>query len=211
MPQTVQALTVVVLGLLPGALLVWAFERQVGRWGIGATDRILRFVGWSAIFHVLVAPATVGLWRSQWPRLVDGRSLPWWLWAVAVAYVAVPIVCGTLVGRGTRSGRDMARFFAGPDPAPRAWDHLFGIQADGWVRAKLKSGPWLGGAFANANGRRSYAAGYPEKSDLYLAAAVDVDPETGEFLLDDDGGVVLRPGGLLVRWEEVEYLEFIDA
>jgi hypothetical protein len=75
----------------------------------------------------------------------------------------------------------------------------------------MKSGVWLAGAYANANGRRSYAAGYPEPQDLYLAAAVEVDPDIGEFVLDDDGNVALLEGGVLVRWEEVEYLEFIDA
>jgi hypothetical protein len=37
-----------------------------------------------------------------------------------------------------------------------------------------------------------------------------VDPDTGEFRLID-GRPSLRESGLLVRWEEVEYLEFIDA
>ncbi len=75
----------------------------------------------------------------------------------------------------------------------------------------MKSGIWLAGAFANANDRKSYAAGYPEPQDLYLAAAVAVDPDTGEFALGEDGEVELLSGGLLVRWDEVEYLEFIDA
>ena len=75
----------------------------------------------------------------------------------------------------------------------------------------MKSGTWLGGAYADANGRRSYAAGYPEAPDLYLAAAVQLDPGTGEFVTDDAGNVQLQEGGILVRWEEVEYLEFIDA
>lgn len=30
-------------------------------------------------------------------------------------------------------------------------------------------------------------------------------------MLDQDGMVQVLPGGLLLRWEEVEYLEFIDA
>lgn len=46
---------------------------------------------------------------------------------------------------------------------------------------------------------------------LYLAAAVDLDQETGEFVLDAKGNVTLQEGGILVRWEEVEHLEFIDA
>ena len=75
----------------------------------------------------------------------------------------------------------------------------------------MRSGTWLGGAYADANGCRSYTAGYPEQQDLFLAAAVELDPETGEFVIDGDGNVPLLEGGLLVRWEEVEYLEFIDA
>jgi hypothetical protein len=82
---------------------------------------------------------------------------------------------------------------------------------DGWIRLRLKSGAWLGGVFAEANGRRSYAAGYPEPQDLFLAAAVDTDPDTGEFVRDDAGLPTVQPGGLLIRWEEVEFLEFIDA
>jgi hypothetical protein len=75
----------------------------------------------------------------------------------------------------------------------------------------MKSGVWLGGAYADANGRRSYAAGYPEAQDLFLAAAVELDPETGEFVVAADGKVTLLEGGILLRWEEVEHLEFIDA
>jgi hypothetical protein len=99
----------------------------------------------------------------------------------------------------------------GPDPAPRAWDYLFQYENDGWIRLRLKSGIWIGGAYADAGGRRSYAAGYPEPQDLFLAAVAEVDPETGEFTRDQKGAVTVFDSGLLVRWDEVEYLEFIDG
>lgn len=143
--------------------------------------------------------------------VVAGRPLPWWLAAVPLAYIGVPLVAGTALGVGIRRGWPIARIVAGPDPAPRAWDYLFQYHIDGWIRCRLKSGTCLGGAYADANGKRSYAAGYPETQDLYLAASVEVDAETGEFALNDDGRPRLGPGGLLVRWEEVEYLEFIDS
>lgn len=211
MPDTFQAVAVLVVALLPGALYVWAFERQAGRWGVGLSDRLLRFVGGSALFHAAAAPLTYWLWADHWDEIHRGEPVSWWLWPLAVAYVAIPAVGGTVVGRGVRSEKSWTTLFTGPDPAPRAWDHLFGQKADGWVRLRMKSGVWIGGAYADANGRRSYAAGYPEPQDLFLAAAVELDPETGEFVVDDDGNVALLDGGILVRWEDVEHLEFIDA
>lgn len=211
MPSTFQAVVVIVIALLPGALYVWAFERQAGRYGIGLSDRILRFVGGSAVLLAVFASPLYALHANFTGDVMAGRPLPWWLAAVPLAYVGVPLVAGTVLGVGLRRGWQLAKIVAGPDPAPRAWDYLFQYHIDGWLRCRLKSGTWLGGAYADANGKRSYAAGYPEPQDLYLAASVEVDPETGEFALDDDGRPRLGPGGLLLRWEEVEYLEFIDS
>lgn len=200
------------VALVPGALYVWAFERMVGRWGVGLSDRLLRFVGASAIFHAIAAPFTYWLWSTKSEALVARDAFSWWLWLVPLGYVAVPLVAGNVIGGATRSGKEWARFFTGPDPAPRAWDYLFQGKRDGWIRLKLKSGVWVGGGFATSpTGLKSYSAGYPEAQDLYLATTVSLDPDTGEFLFDDRDNPIMLSGGILVRWEEVEYLEFIDA
>jgi hypothetical protein len=197
--------------MLPGALYVWAFERQAGRYGVGLSDRVLRFVGGSALFLAVFAGPLYVLHVNYTEDLQAGRPLPAWLLLIPLVYVVVPLLAGTTVGVGLRRDWHVARLVAGPNPAPRAWDYLFQYDVDGWIRCRLKSGVWLGGAYANANGKRSYAAGYPEPQDLYLAASVEVDPETGAFVLGHDGQPRLGQGGLLVRWEEVEYLEFIDS
>lgn len=212
MPTSIQAAAALVISLLPCALYIWSFERQAGRWGVGLSDRLLRFVGASAVFHALVAPASYLLWREYWPTVQAAGALSWWLWVVPMAYVVLPLAAGTAIGNGSRQGHSWARFFTGPDPAPRAWDYLFQGSRDGWIRLRLKSGGWIGGAFATTeSGLKSYTAGYPESQDIFLATAVDLDPDTGAFLFQDDGSPSLRSGGVLVRWEEVEYLEFIDA
>jgi hypothetical protein len=41
--------------------------------------------------------------------------------------------------------------------------------------------------------------------------AAEVDPDIGEFEFDDKDQPVLRGSSILIRWDEVEYLEFIDA
>jgi hypothetical protein len=131
---------------------------------------------------------------------------------VPLLYVSVPILAGSAVGAGTRRGASWTRLITGPEPAPRAWDHLFGSRPDGWIRLRLKSGTWLGGAYTReTEARKSYAAGYPEEQDLYLVESVEVDPDTGEFQHGKDERPAPRGSGTLVKWSEVEYLEFIEA
>lgn len=213
MPNSFESVAVLLLAVLPGALYTWGFERMVGNWGISLSDRLLRFVGTSAIFHALLAPLSYWLWSTYLRTgiVASGEPLPWGLWAVVVVFVAIPFGAGTIVGRGTSQRSEWATVFTGPDPAPRGWDHFFASRPDGWIRLKLKSGPWIGGAFAPSDsGLESYAAGYPESQDLFLARTVEVDPDTGQFLLEG-GRPIIRDSSLLIRWEEVEFLEFIDA
>ncbi|MDQ4125134.1 MAG: hypothetical protein M3134_05990 [Actinomycetota bacterium] len=56
----------------------------------------------------------------------------------------------------------------------------------------------------------SYAAGYPEAQDLLLSETAEMDPETGRFIMDD-GVPRLRGTRLLIRWDEVEFLELGSA
>jgi hypothetical protein len=212
-PETFQGIAVLALGLLPGALYVWSFERLVGAWGVGLSDRVFRFIGVSSLFHVVLLPLTFWLWKTyvRSERLMAG-DVPLVLWLAPLAYVGIPIAIGTLVGVGALRRADWARVITGPAPAPRAWDHVFSGRPEGWIRLRLKSGAWLGGGYVEAEtGLQSYAAGYPEDPDLFLAEAVETDPDTGEFQFDEEGDPILRGSALLVRWEEVEYLEFIDV
>lgn len=211
--ETFEAIAVAVVALLPGALYVWGFERQVGNWGIGLSDRLFRFFGTSALLHAVIAPVTYWLWASfiKTGEIGKGQPLSLWLWVFVLAYVALPFSAGTVVGIGTRNGNGWARVFTGPDPAPRAWDYFFASRPDGWIRLRLKSGVWIGGAYAPSDeGLQSYAAGYPEPQDLFLAETVEIDPDTGRFI-SVDGSPVFRETSLLIRWDEVEFLEFNDA
>ena len=211
MPTSFEAILVLLIGILPGALYIWSFERLAGRWGIGLSDRVFRFVGASAAIHAVLGPASYWLWSTKWPQLALGGSSPFWIWLIAGVYVGAPFAAGALVGWGTRKRYDWAHWLTGPDPAPRAWDYLFQGERDGWIRLKLKSGTWVGGAYATHENLKSYSSGYPEAPDLFLARAVELDPSTGEFTFEQGGEPLFGSGGLLVRWDEVEYLEFIDA
>jgi uncharacterized protein DUF6338 len=54
-PSTLQTVLAIVVAVLPGAIYLWGFEREAGKWAIGISDTLLRFVAASAIFQVLYA------------------------------------------------------------------------------------------------------------------------------------------------------------
>ena len=128
MPETVQALAIAVVAVLPGALGVWGYERRVAS-------------GASAL-----------------PTGSSGSSPP-----------PLPFM-------------------------PRS-------------RIRLKSGRWIGGAYAPG----SYASGYPELLDLYLVATAEMDQQSGDFLVNEADGLILREGTLFVSGTEIEYFEFVEA
>jgi hypothetical protein len=204
---TFEGLAVFVLALLPGAVYTWAFERIAGRWGIGLTDRLYRFVGLSAIYQALIAPVTWKIWLKYLRRgAPSGDKLPIWLWPVAVAYLAIPAALGLLLAAGFRSGNRIAKVLVGATAPPTAWDAVFSGDKPAVVLLRLKSGKWLGGEYAEG----SHVAGYPEPPDIYLAQELEVDQESGDLVVDDEDELVsVGQVGVLVRWEEVEYLEIL--
>ena len=207
MPSTFQGIGVLLIAILPGALCVWGFERISGRWVIGLSDRLLRFFGIAAVFHALAAPATYLIWHSYVRDGALGKSelVPLWLWVVVLLYVVVPLASGGVLAVAVANEKPWTRWVIGrSDPAPTAWDFVFSDERSAWIRLKLKSGTWVGGAYAEG----SYSGGYPEPADLFLAVTAEVDPESGEFARGADGQAVLNDYGLLVRWSEVEFLEF---
>jgi hypothetical protein len=215
MVATFQALAGIVLALLPGAAYTFAYERVAGPFGITLSDRLVRFLAASAVFHAMLAGPELLLYREF---VVTGRlgrgDLSWLLVGVlALGYLALPTGVGTLVALGRQRNWPGVRLFGGT-PEPRAWDYLWRLGVPGVVRLKLKSGTWLAGVYGTtATGRRSYAAGYPEPGDLYLSLQLRVDPATGEFARDDEDRPLPVPGGsgLLIRWSEIEYLEFQET
>jgi uncharacterized membrane protein len=117
-PDTLEALAVFLLAVLPGAVYIWSFERVVGRWGIGLADRVLRFTAASALFLALFF-APLYHFRKEFlhhkvvdhgevhyeNRLAQGANLPWWAFVLPFAYLAVPALLGTGAGRAVQSTR----------------------------------------------------------------------------------------------------------
>lgn len=216
MPDTFEALLIAILIVVPGATFVWGMEKVTGAWGAKAGDRVLRFVAISVIVHAFLSPLTYELYRDyvHTNYLRDAKPLPTSIWYGLIAYALLPFVLGSWVGRALNERRPIiTAIFGRQADAPRAWDYVFSGEPGGYVRLLLKTNPpiWVAGAFATTEqGQRSYAATYPEDGDLYLASRIHCHPDTGEILTDGRGRPTLLDGGLLVRWGEIQYLEFIE-
>jgi len=131
---------------------------------------------------------------------------------VSILYVGVPLAIGLLVGSGSKHKRRWAKVIAGNVIEPRAWDYLWQQRPTGYVRLRMKSGDWVGGFYGiRADGQVSWAAGYPEAGDLHLSQAADVNKDTGEFVLSEDGEPTFRNEALLVSWDAVEYLSISEV
>lgn len=213
--DTFQALAVTLVAVLPGAVYTFAVERWTGAFGVSRPDRVLRFTAASAAFVAVFAGPGYVVYRDfvKTGRLANGTVDPLQLWLVAVVYVAVPAVLGTLVGYGARENWRWAEAIVSHAREPRAWDFVWGRGRQGLVRAKLMSGSWVAGLYVTTEqgGRVSYASGYPEEAqDVYLAQQLKVDPETGAWERDENEQPVQIPGGLLLRWDQVEFVEFTE-
>lgn len=201
MIATFQALAVALLAVLPGALYVFSYERLVGSFGVALADRVVRFLGASAVFVGVFSGPAYRIYKS-WivtGALYRGDVKPLWVELTAVAYLAAPIVCGSVVGHGQVKGWRWVRFLAGAAPEPRAWDFTWNGRTRAVVRLRLKSGRWIAGVFGDFGTSRSYAAGYPEEGDLLLARQLRVNPKTGEYVRKG-GEPEIMDAGILVRW-----------
>ena len=215
MPSTLQAILVTLVAVLPGALYIWAFEQQAGRWGATALDRVQHFLGVSAFFLALELPVIYEFFRSFVVSgdVNNGRPLPAWVWFMPVLFVIIPAGIGRFVGRAAYERKPWVTLLTGPSPAPRAWDDLFsGPDMNGWIRLRLKDKSWVAGLWGESatTGLKSYAAGYPEDQDLLVSELVEIDAQ-GNLVTGENGGPILTRRSLLIRWDEITYAEYIPG
>ena len=207
------ATTLLAAALLPGAFFQWGFERNAGRFGIALKDRLLRTTGISAIFLALFAWPIHRLYANYWPQAASGDHLPIATYFVPVVYLAIPLFLGWLCGLTLKKDWDWVKGVAGRKRFPTAWDYAFSDMKSGWIRCKLKSGEWVGGLYSSmdSTGHTSYASGYPEPHELYLYPIVEMDQESGHFKIKEAGEAIFGVGGLLLRWEEIDMLNFVAS
>jgi hypothetical protein len=202
-PTAVQQIVLLVLFVLPG--ISYQFVRERLRGPVPGerdlSERVLRAITASIALdgvYLLVA-------GTQIVRVIKPAHQPWFSGvaadprkaaAVALAlFIVFPAAAAWGIGLVQRRSSP-ARF----QVVPTAWDSAFRARSACFVRAKLKSGVWVGGWY----GKRSYASAYPHAADLFLQSAYQMN-EDGAF-----GDRVHATGGLYLRMDDVEVLEFVE-
>lgn len=190
-PATTQALIILALAVLPGALYVWAFEREAGAYGVTVADRVLRLLAVSAAIQVVFAPLAYAVWRLafQGHNFKSGQFAL--VWAGTLVLLGIPYVLGSVVGavyaaraNPTRRARLRQWLHLTPDResrliavtggaryAPTAWDAFFSGSPGAVVRVRTKTSGIVHGIY----GKDSYAGGFPHSRDLLLEDTWAVD------------------------------------
>lgn len=221
MTGTFEALLVLVVAVLPGAVYTIALENRGAGWAwpkSDTTSQIIRFVGASAVFHALFAPVTYWAYRTlivTHALSAAGRVELYW-WPILLGYLIIPYLWGEVSIRARRNWTEtscwLKRFlkwfvslYTASAPEPRAWDWFFSKNdLKGTIRLQLTTGEWKAGYWGD-----SYASSYGEDGDLYLGVQYELN-EDGSLALDESGDVKPMGAGLLIRWSEIRYLEFGD-
>ena len=202
--STVQQLVLLVLFILPGISYQFVRERMRGPvpGERDLSERMLRALTASivlnAIYLIAAGPQIVHMIKPVGrPWFTAAAANPRQTAALGLALLLVIPSTGALVVGLIEIRRHPSRF----DPIPTAWDSIFRERSAGFVRARLKSGTWVGGWY----GRRSRASGYPNPADLYLESAYQMGSD-GSF-----GPRVTATGGLYLRIDDVQVLEFVEV
>jgi hypothetical protein len=216
-PTNAVALLVLLVAVLPGSVYTWAFERQASAYGVTLADRVLRFVGVSVVFDLVLAWPAYGVWRVAFAGRSFGGGQFALAWAALFAAFGVPALAGTVVGGLYTSRRDghgwgrlrrlltrggesrLLRLLIGNGRAPRAWDVVFAALPPTRLRIQLVGNGWVAGRF----GERSHAGRFPNDADIWLEQAW---PITADGVL----GTSALDYGLYVPASQIAWIEVIE-
>lgn len=201
--SSVQQIVLLIFFVLPGITYQFVRERlrgpAPGEQDLG--ERVLRAVTASivldALYLIIAGPLVVSYFGPSGKVLFAGfLARPRQGAALAlVMFVLIPGGTAALVA-WRQQRRTGSRF----TPVPTAWDGLFAGMGPCFVRAKLKSGGWVGGWYGTNN---SQVSAFPNPADIYLESA---------YLMNADGSFGARvpdSGGLYLRMDDAEVIEFV--
>ena len=200
MPNTVEALIVIVLLVAPGFLAWQVLSARIPSVFRSKTHFFVVSFQLSVLVHLLISPLTylwvdriVAIWQSFSSVSSTGKVGFDWIvfcWLFLILFVG-PILLAFLFSSIWRA--NWSQYSLGiiglsrVDLTPHAWDWFFLTEENGcWIVAELDDGSKVGGEF----GTNSFVSIAPYGRDIYLEKLYEIteDGEFGEELKDSIGG-----------------------
>jgi hypothetical protein len=197
MPQTIEAILVLLVFVIPGFVSSWILSHAYPRAEPGEARLVLEGIALSCINYGLQSWILIFFWKMRWFEEPVYLSLM----AVFSLFIAPTILALTLVkvldSEWMRSIRERFRL---AHPVPKAWDRFFRQGKPCWVIATLKDGQVVAGLY----GQNSFASSFPAEEDIYLERLCELSAE-GKILR-----LSMRSLGAIIRMENVRLMEFIE-
>ncbi len=202
LPSTVQGLAILLLTALPGLVYLAVRERLLGPRPPEqeSGNRLLRAIAVSvtldSLYMIALGPQLIRLLTGSSGSLAGiARQPRQGGFAALILIIAVPAAVALVEAKFLRRHRK-ARY----DETPTAWDALFLRRGSCFIRAKLRSGAWVGGWY----GSSSNASAYPQQADLYLESQRHMGAD-GTF-----GQKISGTGGVYIKASDIEVLEILE-
>lgn len=145
---------------------------------------------WSWLIYLIIQPDIL----EKYPR---GTAASWWF-IIFISPVLLGMLCGYL-NKLELVRKALQKIGLNPiHVIPTGWDFKFSkIEDKTWVIITLKDGSTVAGLF----GTKSFASSDPQERDIFVEEV---------FCINDEGKweSATRNNGILIRGEQIKYIEF---
>ena len=190
----IETMMLIILFFVPGFISIKVYDLLVPNEKRDFSKSFLEAISYSCINFALLFPVSILIHQDGFYNNYQF----WYFFLIFLVICIFPIIWPVLLKRLLYS-----KFLQGKivHPLPKAWDYIFDQEKSFWVLIHLKNGNLIGGVYKKG----SFASSFPNEQDLYLVEVWKVSKK-GEFL-----SKVEQTGGLLIKDEEIEYMEFFKA
>lgn len=198
MPQSLNAVIVIILFIMPGFITDRVIALTIPRAKRESTEIILTAITFSCINYAIFSWLILLMFFKGFP----GKSETWFIFSWLGILLLGPVIEGFAFNRLVNSNvyHKIFRFLKLKNIRliPKSWDYHFGKEEPSWILITLTDGTKIGGFF----GKHSFASSFPAEEDLYIEEL---------WVIDDKGGFEKRiesSGGCLIRSNDIKFIEF---
>ncbi len=208
MPETVEALAIVILFVVPGFILGSVYNRNLSQPEPTDAKFVVLALSFSIVNHLIASPWSIRIYE-YWHQSAITTNINEFVAWVPVVTLILPFFLALVFSRAVEASRLQGLLrrigYSVDRRTATCWDLLYQSPGTGWVIMGLQDGTHLGGKF----GLRSYIAKTVDREhisrDLFLEEAwVTQDPNTFAHKIPNSKG-------LWVNGAEVKWIKFFRS